>query len=131
VVNTQIKIQEMENNMNDNRENMENKMEHMEKNMDESRDQMENKMYKKMEELQNSMSKILLHTLHERFPQGDIREQGNHVNVEEINIEPQNHDYSLPPDPHDRGFHSAPRNYLSPKINMRKFDGKDPITWIL
>jgi hypothetical protein len=27
-------------------------------------------------------------------------------------------------------FNAAPRNYFIPKINMRKFDGKDPITWI-
>jgi hypothetical protein len=69
-------------------------------------------------------------TLYERFPQGDIRTQGNHVDVEQIKIEPQNHDYSSPPDPHHWGFHSAPRNYLIPNIDMRKFDGKDPITWI-
>ena len=28
------------------------------------------------------------------------------------------------------GFNSVPRNYFIPKIDMRKFDGKDPITWI-
>jgi hypothetical protein len=28
------------------------------------------------------------------------------------------------------GSTQAPRNYLIPKIDMRKFDGKDPITWI-
>ena len=28
------------------------------------------------------------------------------------------------------GFNSGPRNYFIPKIGMRKFDGKDPITWI-
>ena len=28
------------------------------------------------------------------------------------------------------GFNSGPRNYFIPKIDMRKFDGKDPITWI-
>jgi hypothetical protein len=41
------------------------------------------KMEKKMEELKNSMSTILLHTLYERFHKGDIRMQGNHVNVED------------------------------------------------
>jgi hypothetical protein len=83
-----------------------------------------------MEELKISMSTILLCTLDERFSQGDIRMQGNHLNVEEINIEPQNHDYSSPPDSHHWGFHFTPRNYLIPKIKMRKFDGKDIITWI-
>jgi hypothetical protein len=66
VVNTQRKIQEMEKKMGENRE--------------------------QMEEMKISMSTILLHTLDERFPQGDIRTQGNHVNVEEIKIEPHNHD---------------------------------------
>jgi hypothetical protein len=51
--------------------------------------------------------------------------------VEAINIEPQKHDYSSPPNPHHQGFHLATRNYLIPKINMRKFDGKGPIRWIL
>ena len=27
-------------------------------------------------------------------------------------------------------FNSSPRNYFIPKIDMRKFYGKDPITWI-
>jgi copper chaperone CopZ len=64
------------------------------------------------------------------LPQGDIKTRGNHVNVEEIYIEFQNNDYSSPLNLHHRGFHSAPRKYLIPKINMRKFDGKYPITWI-
>jgi hypothetical protein len=51
-----------------------------------------------MEELQNYISTILLHTLDEKFPQGDIRAQGNYVNVEGIKIEPKNHDYSSPPE---------------------------------
>jgi hypothetical protein len=25
----------------------------------------------------------------------------------------------------------APRNYFIPNINMRKLEGKDPITWII
>ena len=28
------------------------------------------------------------------------------------------------------GFNLGPRNYFIPKIDMRKFDGKDPIMWI-
>ena len=28
------------------------------------------------------------------------------------------------------GFNSGPGNYFIPKIDMRKFDGKDPIMWI-
>jgi hypothetical protein len=67
----------------------------MENNMDENRAQMEKKnenrvqMEKNIKELKISMSTILLRTLYERLY------QGNYVNVEEIDIESQNHDYSL------------------------------------
>lgn len=37
---------------------------------------------------------IFLNTLDERLPKGDFKVQGDHENVEEINIESQNHDYS-------------------------------------
>jgi hypothetical protein len=50
--------------------------------------------------------------------------------MEEIKIEPQNHDYSSPPNPHHWEFYSTPRNYLIPKIDMRNFDGKDTIKHI-
>jgi hypothetical protein len=76
------------------------------------------------------MSTILLCTLAERFPRGYIKTPWNHVNVEEIKIKPQNHDYSSSLDLHHQGFQLAPRNYLIPKIDMWKFDGKDHTTWI-
>jgi len=66
------------------------------------------------------MKTILLHTQDERLSQADFRIQENHINVEEIKIDPQNHDYLLP----------TTRNYLIHKMDMRKFDGKDHITWI-
>jgi hypothetical protein len=83
-----------------------------------------------MLELQNSISSIILHTLNERLPKGDIKMKGNHENVEEINIESQNHDYSSLQDPYHQGLNVAPRNYFITKINMRKIHGKDSITWI-
>jgi hypothetical protein len=43
-------------------------------------------MDKKMEELKNYMLTISLCTLYERVYKGDIKMQGNHENVEEINI---------------------------------------------
>jgi hypothetical protein len=51
--------------------------------MDENQEHME----KKMLELQNSMSSMILHALDERLPIGDIKMQGNHENVVEIKIE--------------------------------------------
>jgi hypothetical protein len=52
------------------------------------------------------------------------------TNVENVRIEPRDHDYSSFQDLHHGGFNSTPRNYLIPTIYMSKFDGKDLITWI-
>jgi hypothetical protein len=67
--------------------------------------------------------------------------QGNPENKENNGVETQSHmgsilsqlestntefqNYSSLQDPHHQGFKSAPRNYFIPKIDMRKFDGKD------
>jgi len=97
-----------------------------------------------MEELQNSLESIFLH-LDERLPKGDIGnienkdknivEPQSHMGnilkkVEKMSMESKNHYYSSCKDPHHTGFNSTPRNYFIPKIDMRKFDGKYPITWI-
>jgi hypothetical protein len=94
------------------------------------------------------MESMLLHTLDERFPKSDIVTQGNNENkenkiiepwshmgkilthLENMKIESQNHDHSSLQDPSSLGFNSGPRNYLIPNIDMRKFYGKYPITWI-
>jgi hypothetical protein len=112
--------------MDQKKDKMENLMDQRIDSVNQRIDSMNQNMDKMMQQLQNS----ILHTMDERFPKGDIKTQGNHENVEEIKIESQNHDYSSLQDPHHRGFNAAPRNYLIPKIDMRKFDGKDPITWI-
>jgi len=80
--------------------NNEKMVNNMENKMDENREQIENKMNEKMEDLKKSMYVIFLHNLGERIPKGDIKTQGNHENVEEINIESQNHDYVSSPNPH-------------------------------
>ena len=46
--------------------------------------------------------------------------------LESRNLESSKVDYSL----QHHGFNSGLRNYFIPKIYMKKFDGKDPITWI-
>ena len=76
------------------------------------------------------MSSMILYSLDDRIPIRDFKMKGNHENIEEIKIESQNHDYSSLQNPHHQGFNVAPRNYFIPKIDMRKFDGKDTITWI-
>jgi len=53
------------------------------------------------------------------------------TNVEKINIDSCNHDYSSLHYLHYQEFNSVPRNYLVPNFDMTKFDGKDIIIWIL
>jgi hypothetical protein len=52
-------------------------------------------MEKHIKELKKSMYDIFLHILDERVSNVNNKMQGNNENVEEINIESQNHDYSL------------------------------------
>jgi hypothetical protein len=149
----------MEEKMNENWEHMEKKMNensaHMENNMDRNMGDMKNKMdenkeeiQKSMKELQNSMSSMIFHALDERLCKGDLKIQGNHENkenkvvenqshmgsilshLESTNIESQSQDHSLLQGPHHEGFMLTPRSHFIPKIDMRKFDGKDPITQI-
>ena len=40
------------------------------------------------------------------------------------------YDLSVDQDPHFHGFNSTPRNYFIPNIDMIKFDGNYPVTWI-
>jgi hypothetical protein len=44
-------------------------------------------MNEKMKQLKNSMSSMILHTLDERFPKGDIKTQENHENLQNVKIE--------------------------------------------
>jgi hypothetical protein len=102
----------------------------MDQKMEQLQNSIDQKMDKKMEQLQNSMLTMILHTLNERFSKEDIWMQGNHENVDNIKIESQKHDYSSLQDLHHREFNSAPKNYLILNIDMRKFDGREPLTWI-
>jgi hypothetical protein len=126
--------------MDENKVQVKSKMQQMERKMNENKEQ----MGKKMEELKNSMATIFLH-LDERLPKGDtgnIENKDNNIvepqlhmgnilkNVENMSMDSHNHDYSSLKGPYHRGFNSTPRNYFIPKIDTRKFDGKNPITWI-
>ena len=46
------------------------------------------------------------------------------------NFESLKYDLSVDQDPHFHGFNSTPRNYFIPNIDMIKFDGSYPVTWI-
>jgi hypothetical protein len=54
------------------------------KSMEKNMEQLQIFIDKKMENLQNSMSTIILHTLDEIFPKVDIKMQGKHENVKDI-----------------------------------------------
>jgi hypothetical protein len=62
---------------------------------------------------------MIIDTLDQIFPKGYTKTQGNHENMEDINIESQNHDYSPLQDPNHQGLTSTPsrekfRGYISP-----------------
>jgi hypothetical protein len=61
-------------------------------------------MEQNMKQLQNSITTMILHTLDERFLEGDIGTEGNHENreenVEKIRIDSKNHNYSSLQDIH-------------------------------
>jgi hypothetical protein len=78
-----------------------------------------------MEQLQNSMVVMLLHTLDERFMQGNHENGENKIvehmgkilsNVENMKIESHNHDYSSLQYPYNWGFNSIPRNNLIQRL---------------
>jgi hypothetical protein len=82
VVNTQIKIQDMENNMDENRDQMEMKM-------DENREQMENKMDENKDQMEKNMDELkisILQTLDERLLKSDTTEE-THENKGSIHAE--------------------------------------------
>ena len=50
--------------------------------------------------------------------------------LEKKRFEPLTFDHSSLQDPHFQGFNSRPRKYFILDINMMKFDGNYPLTWI-
>ena len=76
----------------------------------------------------------LLQHIEENLPNGDNVGQGTHDDRNSSHFEKPSFSKHTP-----RGFDSKigstqgwfPRGIQLPSINMRKFDGKDPITWIL
>ena len=92
-------------------------------------------MEKKMEKLEESMDIIVNLIQHpkENLPNDDKVGQGTHDERNSSHIEKQSFSKSTP-----GGFDSNtgsnqgwfPRGIQLPKIDMRKFDRKDPITWI-
>jgi hypothetical protein len=92
-------------------------------------------MEKKMEKLEESMERIvnLIQHPEENLPNDDKVGQGTHDERNSSHFEKLSFSKSTP-----RGFNSNigsnqgwfPRGIQLSKIDMRKFDGIDPITWI-
>ena len=90
---------------------MESKMDDMEAKIDEKMENMKNDLKENMEGLTN--------LIQEMFPNGEKVGEENHAE-KKIHV---NHDFINP----NVGW----KTHHIPKIDMRKFDGNDPVTWIL
>jgi len=101
----------MEGNMND----MQAKMDGLNKGVEAKMNDVEAKMEGKMEDLKTDLTMLL----QEMFNNGE-RVVKETYDENKINV---NHDFI------DSNF--GLNTHHIPKINMRKFDGKDPVTWIL
>jgi hypothetical protein len=104
----------------------------MDKKMEESMGHMEERIGHKMEANMQRLVK-LLQNLEEKLPYGDDVDRGTHEDKGCVHVEQPFISKNVP-----RGFDSkngnhhgwSPRSIQLPKIDMRKFDGKGPITWI-
>jgi hypothetical protein len=115
--------------------NLEKNMGNTEKKLEESMETNMGNMEKKMEKLEESMERIvnLIQNPEEKLPNYDKVGQGTHDERNSSHFEKPSFSNSTP-----GGFDSNtgsnqgwfPRGIQIPKIDMRKFDGKDPITWI-
>ena len=116
-------------------ESMEMIMGNMEKKMEKLEASLETNMGKKMEKLEESMERIVNLIQHpkEKLPNDDKVGQGTHDERNSSHFEKPSFSKSTP-----GGFDSNtrsnqgwfPRGFQLPKIDMRKFYGKYPITWI-
>ena len=89
-------------------------------------------MMKKLEENMERIVNILQHT-EEKFPYGDNVVQGTHDDRNSSHCEkPSFSKHTLGGFDSNTGSNQGwfPRGIQLPKIDMIKFDGKDPITWI-
>ena len=101
---------------------MEAKMDGMEANTDDMEANIDEKMKDNMENMKNDLKEDmegLTKLIQEMFPNGEKIVEETH-DEKKINV---NHDFINS----NVGFNT----HHIPKIDMRKFDGKDPITWIL
>jgi hypothetical protein len=108
-------INELQNKM----DSMESKMNSMEAKLDTKMDSMEAKLDTKIDGLKGEIMEVLKIFVTEKTPEIENASHEIHdVDTRKVNQEWRNSNFGLK------------TNHV-PKIDMRKFDGKDPITWIL
>jgi chromosome segregation ATPase len=95
------------------------KMDSMESKLDTKMDSMEAKLDTKMDSMEAKIMEVLKNFVTEKTPESENASHEIHdVDTRKVNQEWRNSNFGLK------------TNHV-PKIDMRKFDGKDPITWIL
>jgi hypothetical protein len=100
-------------------DSMETKMDSMEAKLDTKMDSMEAKLDTKIDGLKGEIMEVLKNFITEKTPESENASHEIHdVDTRKVNQEWRNSNFGLK------------TNHV-PKIDMRKFDGKDPITWIL
>ena len=100
------------------RKDVEAKMDGLKKDMEVKMDDIEEKMEKMKNDLKADMEG-LTNLIQEMFPNGENIVEETH-DEKKINV---NRDFI--------NYNVGWKTHHIPKIDMRKFDGKDPVTWIL
>jgi gas vesicle protein len=116
---TKDELQEMRDSMDTKMDSMEAEMDSMEDKLDTKMDSMEAKLDTKIDGLKGEIMEVLKNFVTEKTPESENASHEIHdVNTRKVNQEWRNSNFGLK------------TNHV-PKIDMRKFDGKDPVTWIL
>jgi hypothetical protein len=119
----QAKMDSMESKLDTKMDSMEakldTKMDSMESKLDTKMDSMEAKLDIKMDSMEAKIMEVLKNFVTKKTPESENESHEIHdVDTRKVNQEWRNSNFGLK------------TNHV-PKIDMRKFDGKDPITWIL
>ena len=112
--------------------NMEQRMEKLEKSMEKNTGNMEKRMENKLEECMDIIVNLIQH-IEEKIPNADNVGQGTHDDRNSSHFEkPSFSKHTLGGFDSNTGINQGwfSRGIQLPKIDMRKFDGKNPITWI-
>jgi hypothetical protein len=112
-------INELQKKMDSMEAKLDTKMESMEAKLDTKMDSMEDKLDTKMDGLKGEIMEVLKIFVTKKTPESENASHEIHdEDTRKVNQEWRNSNFDLK------------TNHI-PKIDMRKFDGKDPITWIL